>query len=49
VALLLLEVEPPPAGDQQGPVAALVPGFHAVPRPGTKMAASCNAHPAAGL
>jgi phosphoserine phosphatase RsbU/P len=31
VALLLLEVEPLPIGDQQGPVAALAPGSHAVP------------------
>jgi phosphoserine phosphatase RsbU/P len=50
VALLLLEVEPPPAGNQQGPVAALAPGSHAVPAGAScaKMAASCNAGPAAG-
>jgi phosphoserine phosphatase RsbU/P len=31
VALLLLEVEPLPAGDQEGPVAALAPASRAVP------------------
>jgi len=31
VALLLLEVAPPPAGNEQGPFAALAPGSHAVP------------------
>jgi phosphoserine phosphatase RsbU/P len=52
VALLLMEVEPPPAGNQLGPVAALAPGSHAalalVPGQGVKMAASCNARAAAG-
>jgi hypothetical protein len=31
VALLLLEIAPPLAGNEQGPVAALAPGSHAVP------------------
>jgi hypothetical protein len=31
VALLLVEVAPPPAGSEQGPATALAPGSHAVP------------------